>query len=886
MVTARLGALSETERHALELTALGEPLAQPALDQLADADAIEVLEDRGLITSRMDGRRLQVCLAHPVYGDVLRAGINPRHQRLLARELTEAAGGRRQDDTLLMASLGLVSGEGSAELLLAGAKAACERRDYELTEQLARAAMENGEGFEARLLAAEAAHRSGRHEQAARELASLGGAATGVGERVQVALLAFDHQYTLRGTADMGAIDGLLELELAPVWRDELLARRLRIDGMTKGPRDVVDAMEPLPEATTAPRTSIHTLVGECLTRTGRLHQALAFLVPPSGATVRQGSTVLSEAWSPFGHHAAALIGLGRLGEAEELLAAAQRDHAAHPGSPESAVIAASLGALRMEQGRVQTAFLQATSAAAVFLDLGLPVAARWCEVLSSHALALAGVSPKATQTLDALDALGLPTDMVFEVDVRQARAWASAAGGDMGAARKQLEGAAELGKEMDDLLGATRALHGLARMGRARQVVDDMATLASKVDGDLTAARLSYTQAAAEKDSSALAESARRFEDLGALLYAAEALGEAAVHLRRDGASREAAATQQTAARLLARCEGAVTPFVPRHRGARTVDSGRARYRAAGRHRQLRQADRRNDEPLGAHRRESPASGLPETRHLSSTRAGRGAARPARDLITPRSSVRRAPGGPPGEGNQDDGGDDPDGRDVDQPEEALAAYDGQARHGPERQHRTNGDGERIVVVGGQVGGEDLCQVAPFGEKDHQKRSDSDPAVRRHLPLHDLFVLLLLALLDRLADGERSTHEEHPSDDGIEHLVGQEVEQRHPDRDRDDDVHQEACGRTEPHDGRATPRRQDERSKHGLVRQLADKDDREDGEDDGKLHGGLSLGPERSGSLSAGRIGAARRRRKSNRAQRPRCCRTSAPGPGVTAPSW
>ena len=32
MVTTRLGTLSEGERHALELTALGEPLAQPALD--------------------------------------------------------------------------------------------------------------------------------------------------------------------------------------------------------------------------------------------------------------------------------------------------------------------------------------------------------------------------------------------------------------------------------------------------------------------------------------------------------------------------------------------------------------------------------------------------------------------------------------------------------------------------------------------------------------------------------------------------------------------------------------------------------------------------------------------------------------------------------------
>ena len=269
------------------------------------------------------------------------------------------------------------------------------------------------------------------------------------------------------------------------------------------------------------------------------------------------------EPWSPFGNHALALVGLGRLREAEELLGTAQQELSAHPGSPESAIVAASLGALRLEQGRVQAAYLQATSAAAVFLDLGLPVSARWCEALSAYALALAGAAPKATETLAELDALRLPTDMEYEVEVLQARAWAWAAAGDMGTARQNLEVAVEVGKEVGDLLGATRALHGLARMGRARQVADELGALASKVDGELTATRLSYTLAAADKDSEALAAAAARFEELGAFLYAAEALGESAVHLRRDGASREAAAAQRTAARLLARCEGAVTPFV-----------------------------------------------------------------------------------------------------------------------------------------------------------------------------------------------------------------------------------------------------------------------------------------------------------------------------------
>ena len=67
----------------------------------------------------------------------------------------------------------------------------------------------------------------------------------------------------------------------------------------------------------------------------------------------------------------------------------------------------------------------------------------------------------------------------------------------------------------------------------------------------------------AAAKDSAALQAAAARFEDLGTNLYAAEALGEAAVQLRRDGSSRDGAAAQQKAARLLARCESAVTPFV-----------------------------------------------------------------------------------------------------------------------------------------------------------------------------------------------------------------------------------------------------------------------------------------------------------------------------------
>jgi DNA-binding CsgD family transcriptional regulator len=196
-------------------------------------------------------------------------------------------------------------------------------------------------------------------------------------------------------------------------------------------------------------------------------------------------------------------------------------------------------------------------------MDLGLPICARRSYAVMAIALALAGLTTKASETLADLDALGLPTDMEYEVDVLQARAWAWASAGDMATARKNLEVAVDLGHEVGDLLGASRALHGLARLGRARQVADQLGELAERVEGELTQARLAYALAAAARDSRLLDDAARRFEEIGALLYAAEALGESAVHSRREGQTREAAAAQQRAARLLARCEGAVTPFV-----------------------------------------------------------------------------------------------------------------------------------------------------------------------------------------------------------------------------------------------------------------------------------------------------------------------------------
>ena len=81
---APAGTYGEAERAVLELAAVVEPLGQAELERLADPRSVETLERKGLITSLADGRRVQLRLAHPVVGDVVRAGLSALRERAAA----------------------------------------------------------------------------------------------------------------------------------------------------------------------------------------------------------------------------------------------------------------------------------------------------------------------------------------------------------------------------------------------------------------------------------------------------------------------------------------------------------------------------------------------------------------------------------------------------------------------------------------------------------------------------------------------------------------------------------------------------------------------------------------------------------------------------------
>jgi DNA-binding CsgD family transcriptional regulator len=567
LAAQRLADLTGPERAVLELLTLGEPLELVELDQLAEPAAVETLERKGLIASSVDGRRVRMWLSHPIFGDVLSVGISAVRERAIARslaELIETPGGPRRNDTLLLASLRLIGGGGSPKLLLSGAISARAHHDYSLAERLARAAVEEGGGFEARLVAAGAAHAQGRPGQAEDELTALAAQAVSDAEQARVALLRFDNAYLLQGCADLRLIDDAADAITDPFWHDELMTRRFLAMSTTSGPRATVESAATVLEGFgSRPLTAAHVAVSYSLIRLGRLDDAIQLLTPPTGSGAIPESDEPWDQWALFVANVAALVYAGRFGEAEELLTVAYSRVVGQPAAEARAYVAGWFAVLHLEQGCAMSAFRRAGESYTLFRQLGRTVQAGLSCVAGAQAFALTGQADRAAETLTARDALGLPTVPVTETDLLAARAWTAVAAGNLPAARQLLERAADYGEEVGDLIGATSALHGLARLGQARHVATRLAALADEVDGDLVAARVAYTNGVAARNADELNKVSSDFEDLGALLYAAEARAEAAVVLRNAGRNRDGAAAERHAARLLARCEGTATPAV-----------------------------------------------------------------------------------------------------------------------------------------------------------------------------------------------------------------------------------------------------------------------------------------------------------------------------------
>jgi DNA-binding CsgD family transcriptional regulator len=571
LVEERLSGLSSTEHALLEAVCYGEPLGTAELTAMGGLDAAEGLERQGLLTSRLDGQRLSVRLAHPLYSDILRARLPAVRLRKIAATLAgavENAGARRRDDTLRAAVWHLDCGGGSSEQLVAAAVSARWRYDVELAERLAQAAVRAGGSFQAELLLAQLAGLQGRTGEADDRLATLADTCEDPQRFGVLALARMDNLvYGLgRHSAGLEVADAAAARVTDRAQLDEIAARRAGILIASEGPSAGLGAVTPLLERVTGPALTYASLAASyCLSRTGRVVEALE--AATHGRAAQKELSTPSD-WYLWFHDYERCVALAAAGRFDEVEAIAQggRDRGAEEGSDEARAFFAWQQARSVaDHGHALTATRLALDASELFAKLGRPVFTRSALLAQATATALTGHAERAKELLVHADALEVEAPAWSIVDELLARVWTALACGNPTTAQQHAIQAASRGASIGDLVGAGQAYHTSCRLGRDEPGRTALESLAEETHNELLKHRATHACAISSRDPELLEQVAVDFDTGGAHLLAAEATAEAAALWRDAGEPRRAAAAQRHAAALTDRCEGARTPSLLR---------------------------------------------------------------------------------------------------------------------------------------------------------------------------------------------------------------------------------------------------------------------------------------------------------------------------------
>ncbi|MGH3778812.1 MAG: LuxR C-terminal-related transcriptional regulator [Pseudonocardiaceae bacterium] len=568
LVSARIGQLPDEQRDVVEVLAFGEPLGMPLLTELTDAAvAVEAAEARGLVEVYPDGRRLQVRLAHPLFGEVQREQMGRLRARRLRGRIAQAlaaTGARRAGDTLRRAVLALDSDlQPDSVLLTDAARRATELGDLALAQRVAVAAVAAGGGFEPRLLLGNALVWSGRGAEAESELAALGLLARTDAQRAQVAIprvaaLAWGLGLPAEAEAMLDAV--------ASVVADD--AAGLELAGM----RSVLDAF--LGRSVQAAEAAAGVLAHPCCSppaaqlATWGLAAAGGGLGRLDGLGDRVRQIDARADSSETGLHQAAVVGsswvrglllAGLLDQAEDA-AQRYRERCQDTPGPGDVITSFMCGKVAKSRGQVQTAarWFRQSLAGVRGADTG-----GWAFQLLVNLTGTLGMAGNATSALEALEGMTAarhPALGYREPEVLLAQAWVAAAEGTVGEAVALARRAAEVAASQPQPAVEVLALHTAVCFGD-RTVADRLAELATQVDGPRAPAAAAHAAALAADDGAALHAASVQLEQMGALLLAADAAAQAAAtHTRHDlRGSVQAAATR--AHRLAVACEGARTP-------------------------------------------------------------------------------------------------------------------------------------------------------------------------------------------------------------------------------------------------------------------------------------------------------------------------------------
>jgi DNA-binding CsgD family transcriptional regulator len=571
LIESRMGALPGSVAEVIDVLAIAEPLELDSLQTITAPAAVEHADTLGLVTLASVDGRVEVRLAHPLYGEVRRNRAPPtRMRRLRALVATELASSSRCDEMRVIvhrAALTLESDlEPDPELLLVAAQGAVWLADLPLADRLSEAAIRAGGGMEAYLARAHALSWLGRGREADEVLEGI--PADGLTDcgRSRVAFLRSANilcamadptrakrviEEASRGVSPdaQGCIDAFRTVHLAAMGMP---------DAALKTSKDV--ELKRLPAVVGAVTAWAMTLAYGDI---GRTTDALS--VGETGYTIARGAFdaaqmrfVLADAY------VGALLLSGRIGDAVEATEALVRQSADLPGAARL-LSTALAGRTELGAGRLKTSCDVLEPVVDAFFASGDTNGFGYqYHLVRTTALAMRGATVEAAAALETLARRRYPSWRYLDYAYCIARAWVAACEGALSEASEVTLTAARTAREESQFAPEVMCLQTATQFGDASGAAR-LQELAALVEGPRAGAAARFAAALRDGDGDALVAVADQYEEMGDRVAAVDAAAHAAITFHRQGLRGSALGCASRAEALAQQCGGARTPALRR---------------------------------------------------------------------------------------------------------------------------------------------------------------------------------------------------------------------------------------------------------------------------------------------------------------------------------
>jgi DNA-binding CsgD family transcriptional regulator len=559
----RMAGLDDPARAVIEMIAVGGSLPLEIVTERFPADAIQRAEESGFL-------RIEDSVAmmdHPVYGDVVRAGLGAMRTAAVKGEVADAMASAPATtvDPVLRATLAVDAGATiPPDLLVDATNLAFERGDLVLAERLSRAAVDAGGGARPQLLLADALRRQERGPESIAVLEQI--EPNDDAQRADVAMLMLMNQLWCLGDVEAGRAAMLQAAQMPdPDGRLRVAAAWASFQNFMGDPRQALTIVRPcLDEPRIAPFAllGLFSALGPALAFSGQADEAMAvaarafepglqeFDEIPAAASWA-GATMLLTQWL-----------CGFLTEARAMATGAYEGSLGFGQEAARAFTAATLGCIALETGHASDAFDWFVEGRAASAHPGADI--QGAGVISragmARVLAQRGDLDGARAVLPHASAIGVHQGWTRPY-VEITSAWIAAGAGDLSGARVELQRSADRATESGMACFEVMALLDLARVDGAAEAAPRLRELSETVEGPRADLAARYATALAAADAALLDELSVAFEACGMCVLAAEAASHAGDAHERAGLVARAHAARARARRLVAESPGAESP-------------------------------------------------------------------------------------------------------------------------------------------------------------------------------------------------------------------------------------------------------------------------------------------------------------------------------------